>query len=197
MSKGTGIYKYVNGQRVELTQTQVKNEIKEFYGWTDAEYKRQYNRFRNSYINYKTFTGGEIKSVSNLLYREVKSKKTYDRYYKPSREMQAIREFSSASTQSFTKRTKKSDIKRLKKYHDKVYTQFEQFINKNTGAMKIYDKLKDNPIQLEKALSDYADKLHTEIDEQTKEIKGQAIPFSDQNYYSDAEIDFDIENYLN
>ena len=49
---------------------------------------------------------------------------------------------------------------------------------------------------MEQALSDYASKLHLEIEQQTNKIKGEAIPFSDQNYGSDVSIDFDIDSYL-
>lgn len=190
------LYKTKNGKVIKLSQSEIKKTIKEHYGWTDIEYKRQYNKFRNSYLNYKEFSKGEVKSVSELLYKEVKAKQRYGTEYKQSREMQAIREFSSASTQSFLNRSEKSDIQRKSKYLSKVEDQFNSLIFGNTKALEIYEKLKDNPVQLEKALSDFANKLHLVVDQKTKEINGQAIPISDQTYGSDMEIDFDIDSYL-
>ena len=69
-------------------------------------------------------------------------------------------------------------------------------IQKNKTAREISEKLSGDPLKREQALSDYANKLHLEIEQQTNKIKGEAIPFSDQNYGSDVSIDFDIDSYL-
>ena len=192
--KNSGMYRTIKGKQVPITQTEVKQTIMDFYGWNEKQYKNQYNKFRNSYLNYSAFRGKKPESVSNLLYKEVKSKMRYGKEYRQSIEMQAIRQFSSASTRSFEKR--KSDEKRKKRYSEKVLEQFGGLIQNNNTAREITEKLSNDPVKMEQALSDYASKLHLEIEQQTNKIKGEAIPFSDQNYGSDVSIDFDIDSYL-
>lgn len=190
------LYKTINGKVVQISPTEIKSQIKDFYGWSEAEYKRQYNKFRNRYLNYKSFTKRAPQSVSELLYKEMRAKQRYGREYKPSIEMETIRGFSSASTQSFAKRSTKSDIGRTKAISEKVSKQFGGLIENNSQAKEIAEKLKNDPVALDKALSDFADKLHAKMDEQTQEVKEQAIPFSNQNTGSDQSIDFDIDDYI-
>ena len=77
----------------------------------------------------------------------------------------------------------------------KVKTRCGALIETNEKAKEIYNKIKD-PYKREKALSEYANKLHTKIDESEKVIESEAIPFSSQVYGSDTTIDFDIDAYL-
>ena len=66
-------------------------------------------------------------------------------------------------------------------------------IKNNEIARKIFES-NLTPTQKEQALSDFANKLHTKIDEQNKIIENQAIPFG-ETFGSDFEIDFDLSDY--
>ena len=66
-------------------------------------------------------------------------------------------------------------------------------IKNNDIARKIFES-NLTPTQQEQALSDFANKLHTKIDEQNKIIENQAIPFG-ETFGSDFEIDFDLSDY--
>ena len=91
--KNSGMYRTIKGKQVPITQKEIKQTIMDFYGWSEKQYKNQYNKFRNSYLNYTSFRGKKPESVSNLLYKEVKSKIRYGKEYIQSIEMQKIRKY--------------------------------------------------------------------------------------------------------
>ena len=84
--------------------------------------------------------------------------------------------------------------RRASTYEDATYKQFKGLVESNKQAKAIYDTIKD-PVMREKALSDYANKLHAKINEQDEVVESEAIPFG-ETYGSDEQIDFDIEDYL-
>lgn len=201
MAKET-YYKYVNGQRVKMTNREVKAYIMKVNGWTTEQYNKQYDIMRNkvrAYEAYERNSGRKVtsQSVQGLLFKEAKAKKRMGSDYKPSIKMQRIRSFTSVSSGKAGQKAltgKRYRQRRAKTYEDATYKQFKGLIENNPQAKAIYDAI-DDPVKREEAMTAYANKLGAKINEQDEVNENEAIPFG-ETYGSTDEIDFDIEDYL-
>lgn len=210
----TGLYrqstKIINGKtqhvRVELSSREVKAYIMKINRISSAEYKRQYDIFKNKLRAYEAFeknAGKDIKKQSpvQILYKQAKAKENARRAgerYKPSIALKRIKSFQSVSSGKAGQKLlqKKSYIEKQNENYLKATTKaFNGLIDKNKQAKEIYEKLKDNPVKLEEALKDYADELGTKIKESGERVENEAIPFG-ETLGSNDEIDFDISKYL-
>lgn len=195
-------YKYVGGKRVVMTNREVKAYIMKQNGWTSTQYKKQYDIFKNklrSYENYERASGRQVTTQSpvEVLFKEAKAKARDGVNYTPSIKMQRIRSFTSVSSGKAGQRALQGRLYRQRRastYEDATYKQFKGLIQSNKQAQAIYNTIKD-PVMREKALSDFANKLHAKINEQDEVVESEAIPFG-ETYGSDEQIDFDIEDYL-
>lgn len=195
-------YKYVGGKRVVMTNREVKAYIMKQNGWTTTQYKKQYDIFKNklrAYENYERASGRQVTSQSpvEVLFKEAKAKARDGVNYTPSIKMQRIRSFTSVSSGKAGQRALQGRLYRQRRastYQDATYKQFKGLVESNKQAKAIYDTIKD-PVMREKALSDFANKLHAKINEQDEVVESEAIPFG-ETYGSDEQIDFDIEDYL-
>ena len=221
MTKET-FYKYQNGQRVKMTNKEVKAYIMKVNGWTNEQYRKQYDLFKNklrAYESYKTAQGSEVKqqSVVSVLFKEAKSKRHYGAEYTPSRKLQQIRNFKAYSITKGRQiaNTEAYKIREAKKYGEYISGRFGNydpnnpkknngFIGSNKGAQAIVDafikKAEEsgqliNYAKMEDALSAYADKVNAKINEQDEVTENEAIPFG-ETFGSNDEIDFDIDSYL-
>lgn len=201
MAKET-YYKYQNGQRVKMTNREVKTYIMKVNGWTTEQYNKQYDIMRNklrAYEAYERQSGRQVtsQSVQSLLFKEAKAKKRMGTDYTPSIKMQRIRSFTSVSSGKAGQRALQGTRyrqRRAKTYEDATYKQFKGLINNNKQARYIYESISD-PVKREQAMADYANKLGAKINEQDEVNENEAIPFG-ETYGSNDEIDFDIEDYL-
>lgn len=193
----TGIFKTVNGQKVELTAKQIKNFIMQVNRWTSEEYNKQRYIMKNKLRTYEAFTGQEKpQSPVKLMYFEARAKQRAGADYKPSMKMQQIKGFQSlgsAKAISKAQQSKKVTEKWQQKYNAYVNRRFSGLIENNVTAKRIYDEITD-PVKREKALSDFADTLHLKMDETLKVEQAQAIPFG-ETFGSSDEFDFDISQY--
>lgn len=195
-------YKYVKGQRVAMTNREVKAYIMKQNGWTSEQYKKQYWLTRNklrAYENYERASGRRIsgQSTQELLFKEAKAKQRMGKDYKPSIKMQRIKSFTSVSSGKAGQRALQGKTymeRRARTYQDATYKQFKGLINSNPQARGIYESIKD-PVKREQALTAFANKLGAKINEQDEVVQNEAIPFG-ETYGSSDEIDFDIEDYL-
>ena len=195
-------YKYVGGQRVKMTNREVKAYIMKTNKWTTEQYNKKYDILRNklrSYEAYEKASGRAVKpqSVQSLLFKEAKAKQRLGSDYTPSIKMQRIRSFTSVSSGRAGQRALQSRIyqeRRARTYEDATFKQFRGLVENNPQAKFIYDTIKD-PVKREKALTDFANKLNAKINEQDEVIESEAIPFG-ETYGSDDAIDFDIDEYL-
>jgi len=195
-------YKYVGGQRVKMTNREVKAYIMKTNKWTTEQYNKKYDILRNklrSYEAYEKASGRAVKpqSVQSLLFKEAKAKQRLGSDYTPSIKMQRIRSFTSVSSGRAGQRALQGRLyqqRRASTYEDATFKQFRGLVENNPQAKLIYDAIKD-PVKREKALTDFANKLHAKINEQDEVVESEAIPFG-ETYGSDDAIDFDMEEYL-
>lgn len=195
-------YKYQNGQRIKMTNREVKTYIMKVNKWTTEQYNKQYDIMRNklrAYEAYEKASGRKVtaQSTQALLFKEAKAKRRLGSEYKPSIKMQRIRSFTSVSSGKAGQRAlmnQKYIERRATTYTDATYRQFRGLIDSNPQARYIYENVKD-PVKREQALINFANKLNAKINEHGEVIESEAIPFG-ETYGSEDTIDFDIEEYL-
>ena len=201
MAKET-FYKYQNGQRVKMTNREVKSYIMKINGWTTEQYNKQYDILRNkvrSYEAYERASGRttQTQSVQSLLFKEAKAKKRMGAEYTPSIKMQRIKSFTSVSSGKAGQKAltgKRYRQKRAKTYEDATYKQCKGLINSNKQARNMYESISD-PVKREEAMTAYANQLGAKINEQDEVNENEAIPFG-ETFGSNDEIDFNIDSYL-
>lgn len=195
---GTNIYKYTHNGKVELTNRQVKKYIMQVENLTSEEYQKRYDIFKNKLRSFEEFERQQGKQVEKqspqkLMYYQARAKATYGADYTPSLKYQRIESFSAYGQKARQKSVEKQVVKISQKYNNFVEKQFAGLIKNNTQARKIWESSL-SPVAKERALADFANKLHTKIDEQNRIIENQAIPFG-ETFGSDYEIDVDLSDY--
>lgn len=212
MAKET-FYRWQNGKQRVLSSREVKQYIMRANNWTADQYQKQYDIFKNklrAYESFKEEQGAPVErqSVVSVLFKEAKAKKQYGSKYQPSRQMQQIRSFSAYSITKGRAKAKQADYQAQQqaKYARYVNSRFGGFTEQNKGAQQIVDAFNAeakrtgdpvNYVKMEKALSDYANKVHAKMDDQGQVKENQAIPYGQDNGGSpDTIVDFDIDAYL-
>ena len=201
INMGTGIYKIKNGVKVELKSSEVKAYIMKVNKLTTAEYNKKYDILRNKLRSYEAYQKAHGKatnktSVSQLLYKQAKAKARLGSNYRPSAQMRRIESFTSVSSGKAGQKAllgKKYNARRSTSYSETTFNAFENFIEKNATAKKIWLEIED-PVKREQALKDYAEKMHAVISESGKVSENEAIP-TGEAVGSDSEIDFDLNSY--
>lgn len=207
---GSGIYKVVKGQRVEMSSREVKAYIMKQNQWTSDEYNKKYDIFKNklrAYENYERAHGSTAKrqSPAQLLFKEAKAKATHGAEYTPSFKMKRIRSFTSVSSGKAGQKAlegKTYQARRTALYESTTSARFKGFMDahKDDATMQKINQITD-PVKREKALTAYANAINEKIAENEKEAKKQAeqggIPASRESFgSSDAINDFDISEYI-
>ena len=193
----TGIYKTVNGERVELSAKEVKETIMKVNQWDEVTYNKERYKIKNKLRTYEAFTGEAPQSPTSFLYFEAKAKQRQGAKYNPSLKSQRIRNFQGLGSQKAIEKAKqssKSQAKMRARYSETTYKQFEGLIKNNPMAKFIWEHIPD-PVERERALTDYANKLNMKIDEENKVADAQAIPFGETSGSSDILTDFDLSEY--
>lgn len=205
------IYKWttksINGERHQVREKATPREVKAYImkvnGWTADEYRKKYDIFKNKLKAYESFERSrgvkvEAQSPVELLYKQAKAKQREGSDYKPSQQMQRINEFSAVSItkgRQLAQSNERYQRKVEERYNAFIEKRFGGLIEKNAQAQEIAEKIKD-PVKREKALADFADKLHARMDESKKTADDEAIPSGETAGSPDTQIDFDIEQYL-
>lgn len=198
------VYKIANGVQVKVSPSEMKKTIMKANEWTETEYKKQYDLFKNKLRAYEGFmakTSGKAskQSPAEVLYKQAKSKeraKKKGETYRPSAKMKQILKTPALSTNASKKAVERqSYIDRRKEEFGKVSgAAFKNFIEKNETAKKIADSI-DDPVKRDQALRDYADFVREKIKEGEENEKNEAIP-TGESYGSDIAYDFDYSAYL-
>lgn len=180
----TGIFRGYGKSKVELSAQEVKNEIMRLRGWSEQEYTRQRKIAQKqiqSYNIYAERAGGErfTKTPTQLLYGETKAQAFYKEEYRASSKIEQVRLMARTSSKQ---RGEKAFTIAEQKVKPIIESRFSALIEKNAGARKIAESISD-PLKREKALSDYADKMHLKI----KEKSGEPVP--SETFGSDTAMD--------
>ena len=191
------IYRTIKGETVKVKPSEIKATIMKANNWTADQYKKQYDIFKNKLRAFEAFEGtGQRQSAVELLYKQARAKIREGAEYQPSIKMQRINAFTSVSSGKASKLLENEMYRSRREatYSSATYKQFEGLIAKNAKAKEIYDTIKD-PVQREKALTNYANKLHAKLDEEGKTQENEAIPYG-ETFGSDNAIEFDYSDYM-
>lgn len=186
-----------------ISSKKIKQTIMKAHGWNSTEYRKHYDIFKNklrAYEEYKRVSGHSVsvQSPVEVLYKQAKTILKAQRageVYKPSLAMRQIEAFTSVSMGKAGKKLAQS-----KKYQTKVNLRMSAYVaNRFAGMIDAYglqdyiDQIQD-PFKLEKALTEYANKLHAMGTRDKAKGDGEAIPLGETEG-SDPEVDFDFSMY--
>lgn len=191
----------------ELTTREIKAYIKKVNNWTDDEYRKNYDIFKNKLRAYESFQQAQgrkdvkVQSVAEVLYKQARAKQREGEDYSPSLEMQRIESFSAVSITKGRQLTKNDSYIKRREETYKQYTekQFEGFLQKNDGAKALKEKLEQagsTPVQIERALSEYANKNYAKRDKKGKYTQTSPARANGETYGSDKAETIDITPYL-
>lgn len=178
--KGSGIYR---GNK-ELTASEVKSFIMQQRGWTSEEYQKQYDKLRNRVRNLESYQRAQgvsvpKQNVSAILYREAKAMKTYGSRYTPSQEIERLRGFTSVSTGRFKAASVSPKLEQAQKTY--VEARFAGLMTANSAAHEIYERLRNEPAKAEKALAEFASRIHAKPSGEGAIPSGYAIGSTDED----------------
>ena len=187
-----------NGSGKKVTASQMKRVIMSANDWTEAQYRKQYDLFKNklrAYESFKRAHGADVapQSPQEVLYRAAKAKKREGAEYKPSIEMRRIQSFSAVSITKGRKLAQDTESQYSKRrsaaYAASINAAFEGFIREVPKAREIVETIED-PIKREEALKALAKHIHAK-----QRPSGEVI--SGETYGSDAAgDDFDYDRWL-
>lgn len=208
-------YKTHRFESEKISPREMKATIMRANDWTEEQYRKQYDIFKNKLRFYEELQRSrgidvETQSISEVLYKEARSKIIYGPAYEPSDTMQIIRGMVAHSINKgkkvASKGTSSQSYKRAVSLI--VNTRFAGLIARYDKAAKIAKAIKD-PVKLEKALSDFAEELHRRYPRAGKDAgapslkgQGEAIPSGEvygsefANIPKNALDDYDIEQWL-
>lgn len=192
------IYKTKGGVSVKLSNREVKQTIMKAHGWTNEQYRKQYDLFKNKLRAFESFEkahGKEVKAQSpqELLYRQSKAMLREGSEYKPSSTMQRIQAFSAVSITKGRKLAQDLDSvytkRREEAYAAVTAKAFDGLIRDVPKAQEIVNSIED-PVKREEALKALADHIHA-----AQTPSGEV--FAGETFGSDtAGEDFDYSQWL-
>ena len=199
-----------NGKEVYVKEhestREVKKAIMKANRWTESQYQKKYDLFKNKLRAKESFETAhglkvERQSPVEVLYKQAQAKeraRKSGQKYTPSIAMKRIQSFTAVSItkgRALAQDTESTYSRRRSKVYERSTTKaFRGLIEQNAMAKLIATKVND-PVKREQALKDYADKIHAKIDEEGKAQEDEAIPYG-ESYGSDEATDFDYSAYL-
>lgn len=180
---------------IPLKSGEAKRTIMRANNWTEEQYRKQYDLFKNKLRAYESFkrahgVGVKTQSPQELLYKQARAKLREGAEYEPSEKMQQIESFSAVSITKGRKLAADLESvyskRRTAEYEAYVSSRFDGLVNANAKAAEIAANI-DDPVKREQALADYADFL--------KEQQKGAIA-SGEAVGSGEAVEFDYSDYL-
>lgn len=157
-----------SGSGKKVTARQKKAAIMAANEWTEEQYRKHYDIFKNklrAYENYRRAHGAEVETQSpqDVLYRAAKAKKREGAAYSPSLEMQRIQSFSAVSITKGRRLAEDFESeysrRRGETFAATTLQAFAGFIRDVGKAQEIVDTIKD-PVKQEEALKALAEHVH-------------------------------------
>lgn len=169
--------------QVPMKAGEAKQFIMSVNKWTEEQYRKQYDLFKNklrAYESFKKAHGVEVKEQSPLevLYSQAKAKRLYGPNYVPSIKMRTIQSFSAVSitkgkklAQDFESAYSKA---RGKTIEDATKSAFSAFIKSSSKAQEIDEQISD-PVKKEAALAALADHIRSKKAPNGQVFKGEEV----------------------
>lgn len=198
------LYKMKKGVVEKISPSKAKQTIMKVNKWTEEQYNKERYKIKNKIRAYETFKevhGAKVKnpiSPVELLYKQAQAKLKYGKDYEKSAQFKRIEQFASYGNVNVAK--KKFQSERVNKKYSEIYNQstlnsFKGLIEKDPMAKEISEKISD-PVKLEEALKEYAERKKAKVEEDGKISEEEAIPIGTEVSGSPVINDFDISQYL-
>lgn len=163
--------------QVNLTSREMKSTIAKAYGISIADVDKKYYLFRNklrAYESFKIASGYEVQRQSplNVMYKQAREMLKHGTDYKPSREFQAINQFSAVSITKGEQLAKATGSRYYKKHQTALgnlaLKYYEKFITAHTPAQELKQAYKEGKItgvNLQEALAQMSKDVKASIKE--------------------------------
>ena len=201
-----------NGEAVQvnLTSREMKSTIAKAYGISLADVDKKYYLFRNklrAYESFKIARGYEVERQSpiNVMYKQARDMIKHGSDYKPSREFQAINQFSAVSITKGEQLAKATGSRYYKKHQTALgnlaLKYYEKFITAHTPAQELKQAYKEGKItgvNLQEALAQMSKDVKASIKEMRRKggtfagsspASGEAEIPSAEEYIRNAQAD--------
>lgn len=190
--------------QVPLTSREMKSTIAKAYGISIADVDKKYYLFRNrlrAYESFKRESGYDVKPQSplNVMYKQARDMIKHGVDYKPSREFQAINQFSAVSITKGEQLAKATGSRYYRKHQTELgnlaLKYYDKFISAHKSAKDLVQAYKEGKItgvNLQEALGQMAKDVKASIKEMR--IKGGTFAGSSPAS-SEAEIP-SAEDYI-
>lgn len=168
--------------QVKLTSREMKSTIAQAYGISIADVDKKYYLFRNrlrAYESFKIASGYEVKRQSplNVMYKQARDMLKHGADYKPSREFQAINQFSAVSITKGEQLAKATGSRYYRKHQTELgnlaLKYYDKFIIAHKSAKDLVQAYKEGKItgvNLQEALGQMAKDVKSSLKEMR--IKG-------------------------
>lgn len=168
--------------QVKLTSREMKSTIAQAYGISIADVDKKYYLFRNrlrAYESFKIASGYEVQRQSplNVMYKQARDMLKHGADYKPSREFQAINQFSAVSITKGEQLAKATGSRYYRKHQTELgnlaLKYYDKFISAHKSAKDLVQAYKEGKItgvNLQEALGQMAKDVKASIKEMR--IKG-------------------------
>lgn len=190
--------------QVNLTSREMKSTIAKAYGISLADVDKKYYLFRNrlrAYESFKRESGYDVKPQSplNVMYKQARDMIKHGADYKPSREFQAINQFSAVSITKGEQLAKATGSRYYRKHQTELgnlaLKHYDKFISAHKSAKDLVQAYKEGKItgvNLQEALGQMAKDVKASIKEMR--IKGGTFAGSSPAS-TEAEIP-SVEDYI-
>lgn len=198
------LYKTINGKRTKITTREMKRTIMSVNGWTEEQYRKQYDLFKNKLRAYESYRGVHLgltreqvrqsqQSPQELLYKQAKAKKNFGAAYEPSLQMQRILSFSAESITKGWKKAQDTESvyskRRGEMFAAATSRGFADLIAQLPEAKALDEGISD-PVKKEEALKALAEHIKAKQKDTGELFAGEQVG-SDE-----AAADFDISQWL-
>lgn len=172
--------------QVNLTSREMKSTIAKAYGISIADVDKQYYLFRNrlrAYESFKRESGYDVKPQSplNVMYKQARDMIKHGADYKPSREFQAINQFSAVSITKGEQLAKATGSRYYRKHQtglgNLALKNYDKFISAHKSAQELVQAYKEGKItgvNLQEALGQMAKDVKASL----KEMRRKGGTFS-------------------
>lgn len=196
--------------QVKLTSREMKSTIAKAYGISLADVDKKYYLFRNrlrAYESFKRESGYDVKPQSplNVMYKQAREMIKHGADYKPSREFQAINQFSAVSITKGEQLAKATGSRYYRKHQtglgNLALKHYDKFISAHKSAQELVQAYKEGKItgvNLQEALGKMAKDVKASIKEMrikggtfagSSPASGEAEIPSAEDYIRSANVD--------
>ena len=190
--------------QVPLTSREMKSTIAKAYGISIADVDKKYYLFRNrlrAYESFKRESGYDVKPQSplNVMYKQARDMIKHGDDYKPSREFQAINQFSAVSITKGEQLAKATGSRYYRKHQTELgnlaLKHYDKFISAHKSAKDLVQAYKEGEISgvnLQEGLAQMA----KDVKDALKEMRRKGGTFSGSEIDTGhAEIP-EVEEYI-